>query len=102
MRETLAKAKPENAYDQKYADRDYYWGKTPSAFCDILREFVEPLSSISLKLLDLGCGEGRNAVYLASKGFDVVGLDLSPNGLAKTKKMAEEVGVQEKNYPGGY
>jgi tellurite methyltransferase len=42
----------------------------------------------------MGCGEGRNAVYFAKHGFEVVGLDLSLPGLEKTRRYAEEVGVQ--------
>ncbi|MFX1513888.1 MAG: class I SAM-dependent methyltransferase, partial [Promethearchaeota archaeon] len=50
----------------------------------------------NLKLLDLGCGEGRDAVYFAKNGFMTVGLDLSHIGLEKTKKYAEETGVKIK------
>jgi SAM-dependent methyltransferase len=35
-------------------------------------------------------GEGRNGVYLAAQGFQVVGLDISEKGLAKARKLAEE------------
>ena len=38
------------------------------------------------KLIDIGCGKGRHANYLNSLGFDVVGIDLSPNNIAAAKK----------------
>jgi tellurite methyltransferase len=44
-------------------------------------------------LLDLGCGEGRKAVYFAKHGFEVLGVDLSAAGLEKTRRYAEETGV---------
>jgi len=83
-----------NPYDTKYAGEDYYWGKKPSAICDMIIEIMQPSSSFRPRLLDLGCGEGRNVVYFAKHGFDVVGLDVSRVGLEKTKRYAQDVGVQ--------
>ncbi len=81
-------------YDKWYAGQEYYWGKTPSKSCDRVLEIIKPTTEFHPKLLDLGCGEGRNAVYFAKQGFDVVGVDLSPLGLEKMKKYAAEVGVR--------
>jgi len=44
--------------------------------------------------MDLGCGEGRNAVYLAERGFRVTGLDLSRPGLDKARRFASEAGTK--------
>jgi tellurite methyltransferase len=85
--------KKENPYDQEYASQEYYWGKRPSAMCDRVIEIIRPSPDFHPKLLDLGCGEGRNAVYFAKHGFVVFGLDLSLPGLEKTRMYAEEVGV---------
>lgn len=82
-----------NPYDQKYASQEYYWGKKPSAICDRVIEIIRPHPDFRPKLLDLGCGEGRNAIYFAKHGFQVVGLDSSLPGLEKTSRYAEEVGV---------
>ena len=82
-----------NSYDQKYADKEYYWSKNPSALCDKVIKIIRPLSNFRPKLIDLGCGEGRNAIYFAKNGFEVFGLDLSLPGLEKTKRYANEVGV---------
>ena len=83
--------KKENPYDQRYAGQEYCWGKKPSAMCDKVIEIIRPSSDFHPKLLDLGCGEGRNAVYFAKHGFVVVGLDLSLPGLEKTRRYAEEL-----------
>jgi len=40
-------------------------------------------------LLDIGCGEGRNAVFFARNGYHVTAFDLSERGVEKTKRMAE-------------
>jgi len=85
--------KKDNLYDQKYANKRYYWGKKPSAMCDKVIEIIRPNSDFHPKLLDLGCGEGRNAVYFAKHNFEVVGLDLSLVGLEKTRRYAKEAGV---------
>ena len=86
--------KEEDPYNKWYAGEDYYWGKEPSKMCDKVIEIIRPKPDFRPKLLDLGCGEGRDAVYFAKQGFDVVGLDLSPLGLEKAKKYAQEVSVQ--------
>lgn len=88
--------KKSNPYDQKYESKEYYWGKEPSATCYKVIEIVRPTPDFRPKLLDIGCGEGRNSVYFAKHGFEVVGLDLSEPGLKKTKRYAEKVGVSVK------
>ncbi|MFA6128625.1 MAG: class I SAM-dependent methyltransferase [Bacteroidales bacterium] len=42
----------------------------------------------SLKILDVGCGTGRHAIELASRGYSVTGIDLSEAQLAKARKTA--------------
>lgn len=88
--------KKDNPYDKLYASQEYYWGKKPSKMCDKVIEIVRPNPNFRPRLLDLGCGEGRNAVYFAQHGFDVVGLDVSLPGLKKTERYAKEAGVQVK------
>ncbi len=85
--------KKDNPYAQLYEGREYYWGKKPSKMCDKVIEIMRPSSGFRPKLLDLGCGEGRNAVYFAKHGFEVIGLDVSLAGLEKARRYAEEVGV---------
>jgi len=82
-----------NPHDDRYAGDEYYWGKAPSAMCDRVLSAMRPEPGQSLKLLDLGCGEGRNAVYFAQQGFEVFALDSSLPGLRKLERYAAEVGV---------
>jgi len=42
------------------------------------------------RILDLGCGAGRNLVYLLEKGFDVYGIDCAPEGLKIIKKRLQK------------
>lgn len=46
-----------------------------------------------LKLLDVGCGEGKDAVFFARNGYDVSAFDVSDAGIEKTRSLAENVGV---------
>jgi tellurite methyltransferase len=48
------------------------------------------------RVLDLGCGEGRDSVFLAERGHLVVGLELSVDGLRKGARLAAERGVRVK------
>ena len=86
--------KSDNPYDERYGGEEFYFPKTPSAMCDRVIEIVKPGPDNRPRLLDLGCGEGRNAVYFAKHGFEVVGLELSAPGLEKTRRFAAELGVE--------
>ena len=83
-------------YDKRYANKEFYWGKKPSVMRDRIIEIIEPNSQYHPKLLDLGSGEGRNAVYFAKNGFDVTCVDISLPGLEKTKGYAKELGAEVK------
>ncbi len=50
---------------------------------------VEPCRAI-----DLGCGTGRNGIYLAQQGFEVTGVDFSETAIEKARLRAEEAGVK--------
>jgi ubiquinone/menaquinone biosynthesis C-methylase UbiE len=47
-----------------------------------------------ITVLDAGCGQGGLSVYLAAKGFNVIGVDISPVACRNAKRLAEAVGVQ--------
>lgn len=54
------------------------------------------------RVLDLGCGNGRNSVYLASCGFEVDANDISDEALSITKQAAAESGVELNCIPGAF
>jgi SAM-dependent methyltransferase len=45
------------------------------------------------RAIDLGCGEGDNAIFLAQHGFDVTAVDFAPSAIAKARQKADEAGV---------
>jgi ubiquinone/menaquinone biosynthesis C-methylase UbiE len=58
------------------------------------REIVSRLGAAQA-ILDVGCGDGRLSCYLAQEtGCEVIGVDLSPTGFRKAKKLANETGVE--------
>lgn len=54
-----------NIYDDIYKQEDFYWGFKPSATCYKVLQLMPPTKH--LKLLDIGCGEGRNSVFFCKK-----------------------------------
>jgi tellurite methyltransferase len=79
-------------YDRKYGRAEYYWSLRPSLSCfEVLRR-LPPEGSI--RPLDVGCGEGRNAVFFARNGYRVTAFDLSEQGLSKARQLARSVGVE--------
>ena len=74
-------------WNDRYSDSDYVYGTEPNSF---LAENVELLSSPVLSIAE---GEGRNAVFLASRGLSVHAVDGSQIGLDKAIKLAEQSGV---------
>ncbi|MDA3838239.1 MAG: methyltransferase domain-containing protein [Candidatus Delongbacteria bacterium] len=81
-----------NQYDEKYATKEFYWGKKPSPICYKVLDLLPP--DKPLKLLDIGCGEGRNSIFFARNGYHVTAFDLSSAGVDKTNLLAEEAGVK--------
>jgi len=56
---------------------------------DVLVELVESGGVQPCCAIDLGCGAGNYAIYLASHGFDVTGVDISPSAIEIARKNAE-------------
>jgi SAM-dependent methyltransferase len=76
-------------WDERYSDEDYVYGKDPNEF---LANAVDKIPKG--KVLCIAEGEGRNAVFLAEQGYDVVAVDASAVGLEKARKLADERGVE--------
>ena len=83
-------------YEKWYEGDEYYWGLEPGSFLEDLINLCPP--SEDKKVLDIGCGEGKDAVYMAQKGYDVTAFDLTENGIRKTVSLAKNKGVKINAY----
>lgn len=73
----------QSAWDRTYARKDFVFGKEPA---DFLKQVVQKLPKGHA--LDIASGEGRNAIFLAQKGFSVECVDISAVGLRKAQRFA--------------
>ena len=80
-------------YEKCYEGEEYYWGLKPALFLDDLLAAAGKAPS-ELTVLDIGCGEGKDAVYMAQKGCRVSAFDVTQSGIRKTKRLAAERGVE--------
>lgn len=46
------------------------------------------------RALEVGCGTGSNTIWLAERGFDVIGVDIAPTAIARSGERADEAGVR--------
>lgn len=78
-------------YEEEYKTQEYYWGTEPNNACYQVLQLMPPTKH--LKLLDIGCGEGKDAVFFARNGYDVSAFDVTDAGIEKTRSLAERTGV---------
>lgn len=79
-------------WDQRYARPTFIFGKSAAQFLAENYQYIPYEGSV----LDMGMGEGRNAVFLAQKGYKVTGVDLSSVAVKKSYLLAQEFGVKIK------
>lgn len=79
-------------WDQKYSRPSFIFGKTPAKFLAENFDYLKAGSAV----LDMGMGEGRNAVFLAQKGHKITGVDISSVAIKKSYLLAKEFGVKIK------
>jgi SAM-dependent methyltransferase len=76
-------------WNDRYAQKELVWTAEPN------RRFAAEVGGLEPgRALDLACGEGRNAVWLAERGWQVTGVDFSDVALAKAAELAASRGVE--------
>jgi SAM-dependent methyltransferase len=76
-------------WNRRYAGKDLLWSAEPNGF------LVDEVATLPPgRALDLACGEGRNALWLAERGWRVDGVDYSDVALDKAHRVADARGVE--------
>lgn len=76
-------------WDERYASEQLVYGSAPNEFVAQMAQHFPARG----QALDIAAGEGRNALFMASLGLDVLAIDQSEVGLAKAQRLARERGV---------
>jgi len=77
-----------DVWDRKYAESERLWGRAPNRF------LVAEVSDLPPgRALDLACGEGRNTIWLAERGWKATGVDFSQVAIAKAREQASEASL---------
>jgi tellurite methyltransferase len=80
------------AWDERFRAGDHAETE-PDPFLAQIEEYAE-LFSPRRRALDVACGAGRNAVWLAERGWEVTGCDISVEGLRRARQLAKRHGVR--------
>jgi SAM-dependent methyltransferase len=75
-------------WDRRYSESGLLWSSQPNRFL-----VAEAGTLTAGRAVDLACGEGRNAVWLAGLGWQVTGVDFSEVAIAKAREQARAAGV---------
>jgi len=80
-----------SAWDERYRDKRSVWSGNPNA------QLVAETSGLAAgTALDVGCGDGVDAIWLAGRGWRATGLDFSAAGLERAAALAAEAGVSDR------
>lgn len=78
------------SWNDRYAKSELVWGADPNRFVAEAFGEVEPRG----RALDLACGEGRNTIWLAERGWKVTGVDFSRVAIERARRLAARRGVE--------
>ncbi|MFO7689504.1 MAG: class I SAM-dependent methyltransferase, partial [Cryobacterium sp.] len=78
----------QNAWDERYTGNEQLWSGAPNATLVTDTAGLRPA-----RALDVGCGEGADAIWLAEQGWQVTALDVSKVALDRATTQAESRGV---------
>jgi thioredoxin reductase/2-polyprenyl-3-methyl-5-hydroxy-6-metoxy-1,4-benzoquinol methylase len=90
-RDRIATMFTENAWEERYRGKNAIWSGRPNPVL-----VTEVSTTTAGRALDVGCGEGADAVWLARRGWEVTAVDISTVALERAAGHAAEAGVAEK------
>ncbi len=77
-------------WESRYAEPEYAYGTEPNHYL----VSQAPRIKAGMRALAVGDGEGRNGVWLARQGLEVLSVDAAASGQAKARRLADEAGVE--------
>ena len=77
-------------YNNIYKQNQKVWGKEPNKLLQMIWQKAEPNSYF----LDLGCGQGRDSIFMAQQGFKVVAVDESKEAISQLKENAKKENLE--------
>nr|WP_082096728.1 class I SAM-dependent methyltransferase [Demequina gelatinilytica] len=77
------------AWEERYSSREAVWSAQPNA-----QLVAEVAGTPAGRAIDVGCGEGADAVYLATLGWEVTAIDISPTAVSRGRERAERAGAE--------
>lgn len=82
-------------WDARFAKTDYHFGREPAVFLAAQQTRIADYLAAKpgATALAVSDGEGRNSVWLARQGLKVTAFDISPVGVEKARKLADDAGV---------
>ena len=85
----MTTANKQRQWNERYSSEELVWGIEPNRFLAEELGDAEPVG----RVLDLACGEGRNAIWLAERGFEVTAVDFSEVAIERARGLADRRGV---------
>ena len=82
----------EDRYKRVYAAGARFW-ETPLP-TEELMNFLDEWKPRIGKVIEFGCGEGRDSIFLAHSGYDVTGVDIAPSAINRAREWAREEGLE--------
>jgi cyclopropane fatty-acyl-phospholipid synthase-like methyltransferase len=79
-----------NVWNERYSGEEYHFGTEPNAFLITQHALLKP----GMRCLAVADGEGRNGVWLAQQGLQVLSVDSSSVAIEKARALAEKRGVK--------
>lgn len=85
----MARMNQRELWNDRYRQKGSVWGAEPNQFVVAYLSDLEPC-----RVLDLGTGQGRNAIWLARQGHQVTAVDISDVAVAQATEIAADAGVE--------
>ena len=78
-------------YDEGYIKTKSFWGETPAKYVQYAASLLKKSTLTKVECLDLGCGHGKNSIFLHEQGFNVTAMDSSYYSVKEAREKCRDV-----------